>query len=61
MESQTDKPIERAIAIARDVIDGRFAAPLVEGFFEPVVSRVPVASVRKQLWATVQRKLAETS
>jgi len=30
---------------------------LVEGFFDPVLRRVPVESVRKQLWQTVQRKL----
>lgn len=30
---------------------------LVEGFFEPVVSRVPVEGLRKKLWHTVQRKL----
>jgi glyoxylase-like metal-dependent hydrolase (beta-lactamase superfamily II) len=30
-----DQPIERAIAVARDVIDGRLAAPVVEGFFDP--------------------------
>ncbi len=30
-----DEPIERAIAVAREVIDGRLAAPLVEGFFDP--------------------------
>ncbi|MEO7655488.1 MAG: MBL fold metallo-hydrolase [Sphingomicrobium sp.] len=30
-----DKPIERAIAIARETIDGRSAAPVVKGFFDP--------------------------
>ena len=34
MESEADKPIERAIAVARDVIEGRLAAPVVEGFFD---------------------------
>jgi Fe-S cluster assembly protein SufD len=30
---------------------------LVEGFFDPVLSRVPVESLRKQLWSTVRKKL----
>ncbi len=30
---------------------------LVEGFFEPVISRVPVEALRKRLWQAVQRKL----
>lgn len=32
---KADKPIERAIAVARRVIDGELAAPIVEGFFDP--------------------------
>ena len=32
---ETDKPIERAIAIAREAIEGRLTAPVVEGFFDP--------------------------
>jgi len=30
---------------------------LVEGFFDPVISRVPVEALRKKLWATIRRKL----
>lgn len=35
MDTSADKPIERAIAVACEVIEGRLAAPVVEGFFDP--------------------------
>ena len=35
MRTEADKPIERAIAVASDVIEGRLAAPVVESFFDP--------------------------
>ena len=31
---------------------------IVEGFFEPLLARVPLASVRERLWASIHRKLA---
>jgi glyoxylase-like metal-dependent hydrolase (beta-lactamase superfamily II) len=33
--SETDKPIERAIAVAREAIQGDKATPVVKGFFDP--------------------------
>lgn len=32
---------------------------IVEGFFEPLVTRVPLESVRERLWAAIHRKLAK--
>ena len=33
--TEADQPIERAIAVANDVIEGRKTAPVVKGFFDP--------------------------
>ena len=30
---------------------------IVEGFFEPLLARVPLESVRERLWASIERKM----
>ena len=30
---------------------------IVEGFFEPVVSRIPLEGVRERLWGSIERKM----
>jgi Fe-S cluster assembly protein SufD len=30
---------------------------IVEGFFEPLLTQVPIESVRHRLWSSIERKL----
>jgi Fe-S cluster assembly scaffold protein SufB len=30
---------------------------IVDGFFEPIVARIPLEGVRTRLWASIERKM----